>query len=125
MVNLKATLEGAMRHEPLVADGFFVHVVGGDDGSNVIVSGELDLTTCEALSQHVAVLVDACKPVVLDLRDVSFMDSTGLRTLWSIHQNLNAAGGRLTLLAPSAPVRRVLEVTKLEGVFEIVSAHNP
>jgi anti-anti-sigma factor len=107
------------RHEPLVADGFFVHVVGEEGGTTVIVSGELDLTTSEALRQHVAVLVDPSARVAIDLRDVTFMDSTGLRALWSIHQNLVANGGHVRLRSPSAAVRRVLDVTALTGVFEI------
>ena len=83
------------------------------------MSGELDLTTCEALQQHIAVRVDPRKVVTLDVRDVTFMDSTGLRALWSIHQNLLAGGGHLRLKSPSESVRRVLEVTHLEGIFEI------
>jgi anti-sigma B factor antagonist len=106
-------------HQPLIADGFFVHVTHDDDAFCVFVSGELDLTTCAALHEHVAAFVDSSKRVVMDLRDVSFMDSTGLRSLWSIHQGALANGGRLRLRAPSASVRRVLELTQLEGVFEI------
>lgn len=104
---------------PLNADGFFVHVVGNGDTSHVVVSGELDLTTCEALQQHVAVLVDPGKQVLMDLRDVTFMDSTGLRTLWTIHQSMLAQGGRLRLRALSESVRRVLDLTHLDGFFEI------
>ena len=105
--------------EPLLSDGFFVHVVDDGDGSSVVVSGELDLTTCEALQQHVTVLVDPRKTVTIDLRDVTFMDSTGLRALWTIHQNLLSSGGHLRLTSPSESVRRVLEVTRLEGIFDI------
>ena len=106
-------------HEPLIADGFLVHIIHDDDAFYVNVSGELDLTTCAALQEHVAAVVDASKSVVMDLRDVSFMDPTGLRSLWSLHQGVLANGGRLRLRAPSASVRRVLELTQLEGVFEI------
>jgi anti-sigma B factor antagonist len=104
---------------PLTADGFFVHVVGGDDATSVVVSGELDLTTCEALQQHITVLVDTKKPVLMDLRDVSFMDSTGLRALWTIQQTLRAQGSRLVLKSPSPSVMRVLDVTHLDGAFDI------
>jgi anti-anti-sigma factor len=121
-----ATAKGMrLRGEPFSADGFFVHVTGnsdGDrDGTNVIVSGELDLTTCDALQQHVAVLVDPRHLVTIDLRDVTFMDSTGLRALWTIHQNLLASGGHLRLKSPSDSVRRVLEITRLEAIFDIAS----
>jgi anti-anti-sigma factor len=106
-------------HQPLIADGFFVHVTHDDDAFCVFVSGELDLTTCHLFEQHVTAFVDWSKRVVIDLRDVVFMDSTGLRSLWEIHQGLLANGGRLRLRAPSESVRRVLDITLLDGVFDI------
>jgi len=105
---------------PLNADGFFVHVVGNGDVSHVVVSGELDLTTSEALQQHVAVLVDPRRVVVMDLRDVTFMDSTGLRALWTIQQRLISNGGKLRLQSPSASVRHVIDVTRLDGAFDVI-----
>jgi anti-anti-sigma factor len=105
--------------QPLIADGFFVHITHDDDAFCVFVSGELDLTTCDALDQHVTAFVDWSKRVVLDLRDVVFMDSTALRVLWTIHEGLRANGGRLELREPSACVRRILDITQLGGVFDI------
>ena len=106
-------------HEPLIADGFFVHITHDDDAFCVFVSGELDLTTCDALLQHVTVFVDWSKRVVMDLRDVVFMDSTALRSLWTIHQDIRVNGGRLELRAPSESVRRMIDMTELDGAFEI------
>jgi anti-anti-sigma factor len=106
-------------HQPLIADGFFVHVTHDDDAFCVFVSGELDLTTCDLLQRHVTAFVDWAKLVVMDLRDVVFMDSTGLRALWTIHQGMRANGGRLLLRAPSESVRRILDLTQLDGVFDI------
>jgi anti-anti-sigma factor len=109
-------------HQPLIADGFFVHITHDDGAFCVFVSGELDMTTCDALQRHVTVFADPSKRIVMDLRDVSFMDSTGLRSLWKLHQTVLGSGGNLQLRAPSPAVVRVLELTQLDGVFDVETA---
>jgi anti-anti-sigma factor len=58
-------------------------------------------------------------PLVLDLRNVTFMDSTGLRCLIDTDRAVAACGGRLEVLAQGIP-RRLLEVTGLLDRFEPV-----
>ena len=78
--------------------------------------GELDLAGAPALTSAVqwAVAEGGEQPLVLDMREVSFIDSTGVRTLL---EAANAAGRTLALMAPSSPVTRVLELTRLRGRF--------
>jgi len=57
--------------------------------------------------------------VIVDLRDVSFLDSTMLNFLQQAHRRLDDKGGELLLLRPSSPtVWRVFEVTMLDGLFD-------
>jgi len=55
--------------------------------------------------------------VLLNLREVSFMDSTGLGALVISSELLNARGGRLCILNALGPVRHVLHITRLDRVF--------
>jgi len=76
---------------------------------------------CELSSAVSSYRMDAAAdaPLVLDLRQVSFMDSTGLRCLLDTDREVAATGGRLEVLVEGIP-RRLLEVTGLLERFEPV-----
>jgi anti-sigma B factor antagonist len=57
--------------------------------------------------------------LVLDLGGVDFMDSSGLSVLISALKAVQAHGGRLLLLNPQPRVRALIELTRLQSVFEI------
>lgn len=77
-------------------------------GSGLAASGEIDAHTAPLL----AAAIDAAgTDVGLDLSDVEFVDSSGLRVLIDAHQRLADAGGELKLVALSEPVRRLLEIS--------------
>ena len=59
------------------------------------------------------------KQILVDLQEVSWVNSTGLGILISSHLATAAAGGRLKLMRPSARIRSILAVTRLNTVFEI------
>ena len=84
-----------------------------DDADNapvVTLTGELDLSTVPALRGCLAPLEGR---VIVDLRGVSFLDSSGIGALVAARKALSNRGGDLTLRAPSSRVRRVLELTGL------------
>ena len=58
--------------------------------------------------------------VVLDLRGLTFLDSTGLRSLIAADARGREQGRRVTLVQGPAVVQRVFEITGLEGRLEIV-----
>jgi anti-sigma B factor antagonist len=59
------------------------------------------------------------RTVTIDLRDVGFIDSSGLRALVVAHKALQDQGGSLVVANPSASTARLLEVTGLDGLFDI------
>lgn len=61
------------------------------------------------------------KEITLNLRDVSEIDAAGIGALVS----LQAAGIYVKLANPTATVRQVLRITKLDSVFEITDAQAP
>ncbi len=58
--------------------------------------------------------------VVLDLRGLSFIDSTGLRLLVTLDERAAREGFLLTLVAPAAPVDRTIQLCGLAQVLPFV-----
>lgn len=88
----------------------------------VTLAGDLDLATApqvvSALQEASGNLATPGDRLGLDMRDVGFIDSTGLRVL------LRASGGLerpIVLIAPPPPVVRILDLTRLRGRFDEVA----
>jgi anti-sigma B factor antagonist len=80
----------------------------------VAVSGELDLVSAERLQATVFEQFDnGFTHVVADLRELSFIDSSGIRALWQSHQRAERDGMRLSVVAGDGDVRRALHMTGL------------
>ncbi|WP_327071166.1 STAS domain-containing protein [Kitasatospora sp. NBC_01302] len=92
-------------------------------GRNVVVSlaGELDNDSIDLLRER---LVDALgRPasdrLVVNCRNLSFCDSTGLNTLLTARRNAEEAGSTLVLAGLQPAVARVFEITGADSVFDI------
>ena len=96
-----------------------VVTVGGLDEVEVIVGGEIDLETCRHLEAHLAAALDhEAQDLRVDLGEVTFLDSSGLRVLATFHHRLSDLQRRLIIRAPSPAVERVLE---LSGMLEVLN----
>jgi anti-anti-sigma factor len=85
------------------------------------VAGELDLATAAAVEEHLeAASGDGTRAVVVDLRGVTFMDSSGLRMLLKADVAARRDGWRLSLVPGPEPVMRVFELTGVAGRFTFV-----
>lgn len=87
----------------------------------VRLCGELDITGAE----HVQTCIDELAgnspdAVVIDLREVSFMDSTGLRSLIRARALGRETEWSLKLVRGPDQVHRVLELTRMDDVFDFV-----
>jgi anti-anti-sigma factor len=85
----------------------------------VRLRGQLDILFAPDLRE---VLIDATKRhhnVVLDLRDVRLLDSTGLGQLVQARQLAESGGGRLCLVGPSAFIVSVMDTMRLSPMFDI------
>jgi anti-sigma B factor antagonist len=87
--------------------------------SVVSVSGEVDLATSPELRDALNAALEASTQVVIDLSQVSFLDSTGLGVLVQAHQRAEAEGASLRLVVTESSVRRVIDVTGLSRVFSL------
>jgi len=87
------------------------------------VSGELDLRTSPELEDRLdRVWVSGAELVILDLRRIEFMDSTGLRVLLGAHQRAQETSRRFALVRGADQVERVLTLTGVRDLLTIVDA---
>ena len=84
--------------------------------------GELDLATAPDLEDLVIGRLADGTPVVLDLRGLSFMDSSGVRVLVAAHARASDGGGDLTIVRPArgSAVDRILEVSGIDQALQLV-----
>ncbi|MFF5536371.1 STAS domain-containing protein [Streptomyces cinerochromogenes] len=84
----------------------------------VTVVGDLDLHTASRLADALQPLVlTGGHSVLVDLSDVTFLDSTGLTCLIAVYRTARSTGARVALIAPSARVRRMLALTGTDQVL--------
>ncbi len=89
------------------------------DRTVLAVTGEIDVQTSVELRTQVDDLDVSHRTLVLDLSAVGFVDSSGLGALLGIKKQQERAGGRLVLAGLSAPVRRIIAITKMDRVFDL------
>lgn len=91
-----------------------------DDLGVVVLSGEVDIFTAPQFKECLLDLLDdGVRRLVVDLSDVSFIDSTALGVLIGGVRRVHGAGGAMTIVVTTRPVERVLNVTGLDRVFSL------
>src|SRR5215207_2642853 len=100
---------------------FAVEVQRRDDVAILQPRGELDIATVETLRTVLDGITNAGR-LVLDLRGLSFIDSTGLHLLVALHRGAQRDGFELALLAPADPVDRPIRLCRLEQALPFVAA---
>jgi len=89
--------------------------------TRVVLIGELDIASTGGLEEQLAAIeVNSPGMLVLDLRRVEFIDSTGLRALIAADERARTEGRRLAVVRGPNAVARLLTVTQLDQRFEIV-----
>jgi anti-sigma B factor antagonist len=107
-----------------IADGTLVVRSSEDGGGRVIAfSGELDLANAATAESALEdSLADASAAVVVDMRELEFIDSTGIALLVSALSR-NEGGTRVSFIPSDSPaVTRVLELTGLAERLPLAGA---
>src|SRR4051794_18373389 len=95
-----------------------------DDGRvSFVPRGELDLATAPELEDKVLAAVrDGGRAVVVDLRELTFMDSTGVRAIVAAHKAAEEAGTDLRVIRPGAdnPVSLVVEISGIDDALGLI-----
>jgi anti-anti-sigma factor len=83
--------------------------------------GELDIASAPRFEEGLAAIeADTPGTLVLDLRRVDFIDSTGLRAVIAADERARTAGRRFVVVRGTAAVERVFNVTQLDQRLDIV-----
>ena len=87
------------------------------------LDGELDIATAPALERLLReVERDRWPTVVVDLRQLSFIDSSGIRALLTANDRIGRRDGRMLVRHPSRAVRRTLAAIGVDSILDIADA---
>jgi anti-sigma B factor antagonist len=89
----------------------------------VDLKGEVDLYNSPSLrTEFSSLLKKKEKAILINLKQVNYIDSSGLATFVELLQKMSAYGGRLKLSGLGRSIRNVFEVSRLDGVFSILDS---
>ena len=101
-----------------VPEGFSVRIMRRGDAAVVVPTGELDCGSALALEASLTrAFADPVRRVVLDLRELEFIDSGGLHALLVARRRAEAAGKAFSLVAGHRGLQRTLEIAGVHHVF--------
>ncbi|MGI5167070.1 STAS domain-containing protein [Spirillospora sp. CA-253888] len=84
----------------------------------VKINGEIDVFTSPRLREMLLDIIDnGGLHLVVDLGEVTFLDSTGLGVLVGVYHRLRARDGSMSFMGVNDRVRRVFHVTQLTKIF--------
>ncbi len=97
-----------------------------DRTARIAFFGELDLASARRVEEELE-RVEGSGPerLVLDLRGLTFMDSTGLRLITSADSRAREQGRRVTIVQGPDAVKRVFTITRLDERLDIVEDGPP
>lgn len=84
----------------------------------VTVSGRIDTATAPELEKYVFDHMEGITEMALDLADVEYVSSAGLRALLQIHKNMSKQG-KLKLLNINTAVKEIFDMTGFSRIFTI------
>ncbi len=89
------------------------------DGDTLSIAGEVDVAVVDEFGSAMRALIDANPgvEVCVDLRDVNFIDSSGLGVLVGANKQAAAAGATIRLTHVQASPAKVFEITGLQSTF--------
>ncbi len=90
------------------------------ENMELTVSGRLDTTTAPQLETKVKEASRMSKVLVMDLKNIEYISSAGLRVVLLGHKLMAAAGGRMAVRNPSEFCRSVFNATGMDSVLAIV-----
>jgi len=99
-----------------VSELLSLRIEAGSGGLTVRAVGEIDLDSAPRLRECLAFLVG---DVVLNLAEVSFIDSSGIAVLVAEHKRRVSSGEKLIITGSSSMARRVFQVTGVDRVLDL------
>ena len=103
-------------------EGQLLGVVAADGARPVVyaLAGEIDMYVADALERRLRdIAAEHGEIIEVDLAEVTFCDSSGLRVFIKLCNELAARGGRLRFARPSQPFLRLVELTNTASILGV------
>jgi len=96
------------------------------DGVPVLdVVGEIDIYTTPQFKEAVSAAIDENKPaIIINMAQVTYMDSSGFGTLLSATKRLRPLDGALYLAGCNDSIQRMLQITRLNTIFGVYTTED-
>lgn len=92
-----------------------------DNVTRAVLAGRLDVAGAAAVDLRLNAIAGSGRPTIVDLTQVEFLSSMGIRTLLVCAKANKLKGGRLVLLGPPPLVALVLQTS---GIDRVISVHH-
>ncbi len=103
--------------------GLLIEATRDPAGVLVRVCGEIDMHTSPLLRRKLQDTLELARPrLILDLREVSYIDSSGVGTIVEIKRRADRNGSTTVLVGLQPRVRNLFEITRLSSFFRIVDS---
>jgi anti-anti-sigma factor len=83
--------------------------------------GVLDAVSAAETKRNALRRIDGSSDVVIDLAEIEFIDSIGLGVLVGLYKTIRTRGCRANFIGVRPAVKRVLEIIRLDEIFEVYS----
>ncbi len=90
----------------------------GEDGE-LLLSGDLDTKTARDADALFTQMADRFKNITLNMKELEYVSSAGLRSIRNLYIKINQNGGKLTMTNVNENVMEVFEMTGLAGLLNI------
>lgn len=91
-----------------------------DENLIFYLSGDIDINNVEDFKEKVFNIYEVNKNnIVLDLKDLNYIDSTGLGAIMSIYKKAKDDSNELTILNPKKNIKKLFMITELDTVFNM------
>ena len=103
-----------------------LHATREDDTVFATVAGEVDPSNARALGRELTVSVpNDAMAVVLDLSEVTYLDSSGVQMIFEFSERLEGRQQRLAVVVPDgAPARKVLDIVALDATAPLAHSRD-
>lgn len=98
---------------------FDIHLMHDDRCTLVRVQGDIDVVSRARFEEALFDVVDTGGPLVVDMRQVTFCDSTGLNAIVAANRRAQERGAQVSLAALPPRVQRVFHITGLDKLIPI------
>lgn len=83
------------------------------------LDGRLDTSTAPTLEIEMNKVLEDCKELYLDIKNLEYVSSAGLRVLLTIHKNISAKQGKFVISHPNDVVKDIFDMTGFSSILKI------